>query len=80
VFIRVFVSASLGYPTSATSYGWEIQKSITIPRYESQTTKSPELVFSALLGDDSARDVHFERVLALNAIWGAVCMRLQYIL
>jgi hypothetical protein len=48
VFIRVLVSASLGYPTSATSYGWELQKSKTIPRYQSPTTKSPELIFSSL--------------------------------
>jgi len=33
------------------------------PRYESQTTKSPELIFSALLADDGARNVRFERVL-----------------
>jgi len=31
--------------------------------YESRTTKSPELIFSALLGNDGARDVRFERVL-----------------
>jgi hypothetical protein len=32
-------------------------------RYQLQTTKSPELIFSALLGDDGARDVRFERAL-----------------
>ncbi len=63
MFIGVLVSASLGYPTGATSYGWEKQKSKTIPRYQLQTTKSPELIFSALLGDDGARDVRFERAL-----------------
>jgi hypothetical protein len=30
-------------------------------RYESQTTKSSELMFSALLGDDGTRNVRFER-------------------
>jgi hypothetical protein len=30
-------------------------------RYESQTTKSPELIFRALLGDHGAREVRFER-------------------
>jgi hypothetical protein len=34
-----------------------------IPRYESHTTKSPELNFSALVGDDGARNVRFERAL-----------------
>ena len=63
MFIRVLVSASLGYPTSATSYGWELQKSKTRPRYQSPTTKSPELIFSALVGDDGAQDVRFERLL-----------------
>jgi hypothetical protein len=29
--------------------------------YQSQSTKSPELIFSALVGDDGARDVRFER-------------------
>ena len=29
-------------------------------RYESQTTKSPQLIFSALVGDDGARNVRFE--------------------
>jgi hypothetical protein len=33
------------------------------PRYQFQNTKSPELIFSALLADDGARDVRFERVL-----------------
>jgi hypothetical protein len=33
-------------------------------RYESRTTKSPELAFRALLDGDGARDVSFERVLA----------------
>ncbi len=32
-----------------------------IRRYESQNTKSPELIFRALLGDHGARDVRFER-------------------
>jgi hypothetical protein len=32
-------------------------------RYESQNTKLPELIFSAVVGDDGARDVRFERVL-----------------
>jgi len=30
-------------------------------RYESRTTKSPELIFSAVLGDDGTRNVRFER-------------------
>jgi hypothetical protein len=34
-----------------------------LARYESPTTKFPELIFSALLSDDGARDVRFERVL-----------------
>jgi hypothetical protein len=34
-----------------------------VPRYESQTTKSPELHFCALLSEDGVRDVRFERVL-----------------
>ncbi len=33
-------------------------------RYESRTTKSTELIFSALVGDDGAREVRFERVLS----------------
>jgi len=32
-----------------------------IRRYESQTTKSPELIFRALLDDHGAREVRFER-------------------
>jgi hypothetical protein len=32
-------------------------------RYESRTTKSPELIFSALLGDDGARNMRFDRAL-----------------
>jgi hypothetical protein len=32
-------------------------------RYESQNTKLPDLIFSAVVGDDGARDVRFERVL-----------------
>jgi Stage II sporulation protein E (SpoIIE) len=32
-----------------------------VSRYESRTTKSPELIFSALVGDDGARNVRFER-------------------
>jgi hypothetical protein len=34
-----------------------------IRRYESQNTKSPELIFSALLADDGAQNVRFERAL-----------------
>ena len=34
-----------------------------IRRYESRTTKSPELIFSALVDADGARDVRFERAL-----------------
>jgi hypothetical protein len=30
-------------------------------RYESPTTKSPELIFSAVLSDDGTRNVRFER-------------------
>ena len=30
--------------------------------YEPRTTRSPELTFSALLNDDGARNVRFERV------------------
>jgi len=37
---------------------------LLVARYESQTTKSPELAFRALLDGDGARDVSFERVLA----------------
>ena len=32
-------------------------------RYQFQNTKSPELIFSALLADDGAGNVRFERVL-----------------
>jgi hypothetical protein len=32
-------------------------------RYESRTTKSPELIFSALVDDDGVRNVRFERTL-----------------
>src|SRR5215216_4749593 len=32
-----------------------------VRRYESQNTKLPELIFSAVVGDDGARDVRFER-------------------
>jgi hypothetical protein len=32
-------------------------------RYESRTTKSPELIFSALLDDHGAREVRFGRAL-----------------
>jgi hypothetical protein len=32
-------------------------------RYQSQITKSPVLIFRALLGDHGARDVRFERAL-----------------
>jgi hypothetical protein len=31
--------------------------------YESRTTKPSELIFSALLDNDGARNVHFERAL-----------------
>jgi hypothetical protein len=31
-------------------------------RYESRNTKSPELVFSAVLGEDGAREVRLERI------------------
>jgi hypothetical protein len=34
-----------------------------IRRYESPITKSPELIFSALVGDDGAHNVRFERAL-----------------
>jgi hypothetical protein len=34
-----------------------------VPRYESQNTKSPELIFSALLGNDGTRDIRFELAL-----------------
>jgi hypothetical protein len=34
-----------------------------VKRYESPTTKSPELIFSALLVENGARDVRFERTL-----------------
>jgi hypothetical protein len=40
-----------------------VDRRIMVMRYESQTTKSPELIFSALLGDDGARDVRLERAL-----------------
>jgi hypothetical protein len=31
--------------------------------YQSQTTKLPKLIFSALVGDDGTHNVRFERVL-----------------
>ena len=34
-----------------------------LTRYESRTTKSPELIFSALLGDEGTHNVRFERAL-----------------
>jgi hypothetical protein len=34
-----------------------------LARYQFQNTKAPELIFSALLGNDGARDVHFDRAL-----------------
>ena len=33
-------------------------------RYQFQNTKSPELIFSALVGDDGTRNVRFERALS----------------
>jgi hypothetical protein len=33
----------------------------SVVRCESRNTKTPELKFSALLGDDDARNVRFER-------------------
>jgi len=33
------------------------------PRYQFQSTKSPELIFSALVDDDGGRIVRFERTL-----------------
>ena len=36
---------------------------VLLSRYESQTTKSPELIFSALVGDDGTHNVRFERAL-----------------
>ena len=32
-------------------------------RYESRTTKFPELIFGAVVSDDGARDMRFERAL-----------------
>ena len=36
---------------------------LLVERYESQATKSPELTFSAVVGNDGVRNVRFERVL-----------------
>ena len=47
--------------------GVSLSDSELVPRYESQTTKSPEWIFRALLGDYGARDVSLERS-APNAI------------
>ncbi len=41
-------------------------KDATEARYQSQVTKLPELAFHALLESDGARDVCFERVLAVR--------------
>ena len=49
--------AELGVATFSSAY------IINEKRYEPRTTKSPELTFSALLNDDGARNVRFERVL-----------------
>jgi hypothetical protein len=43
--------------------GTSLSNSELVPRYESQTTKSNELIFSALLGDNGAQNVRFERLL-----------------
>ncbi len=40
MFIKVCVSASPGSPTSATSYGWKIEKSKTAPWYEESLRSS----------------------------------------
>ena len=45
---------------------------VIVHRYESRTTKSTELNFSALLSEDGARNMRFERALRTNAIQGAV--------
>jgi hypothetical protein len=36
---------------------------LLVARYESRTTKSPELIFSALVDGNGARNLRFERAL-----------------
>ena len=36
---------------------------LLVARYQFQTTKPPELIFSALVGDDGTHNVRFERAL-----------------
>ena len=47
-----------GYPYGLD--GWFILP-LSLWRYESRTTKLPELLFRALVGDDGPRNVRFER-------------------
>jgi hypothetical protein len=44
--------------------GASLSDSELVPRYECQNTKSPEWIFRALMGDDGARDVRFDRALS----------------
>ena len=46
-------------------HAWVVVGSYSVNRYESQITKSRQLIFSALLGDDGTRNVRFERALGI---------------
>jgi len=62
--IDVIGAGEPALPGVSIGHNGKIAFGLTIfSRYESRTTKSPELIFSALLGDDDARDVRFERAL-----------------
>ena len=47
-----------GYPYALD--GWFIL-ALSLCRYQFQSTNSPELIFSAVLGDDGTRNVRFKR-------------------
>src|ERR687890_1424195 len=53
-------------PTGLTLLASTSALILFVARYESQTTKSPELIFSALVGDDGAHNVRFYRALGPN--------------
>jgi hypothetical protein len=60
---RLLASSAAACATCKAPLSASDLSSSTLLRYESQTTKSPELIFSALVGDEGTRDVRFERVL-----------------
>src|SRR5215208_7363940 len=50
-------------PTGLTLVASTSALILLVARYQFQSTKSPELIFSALVDDDGAHNVRFERVL-----------------